>query len=426
VNIRTFRIRAIRTIADLEWRLPTSVPSAGWHVIIGDNGSGKSSVLRSLALTLVGPSEAPGLRQDWNDWLQKGSKTGYIYLNVDDDKDYDHWEGKGRQLKKYYIGTALYFSREPDGIVRLVKPKTRNPFRTLWGGKSGWFSAAYGPFRRFTGGDKDTEKMFFSHPRLARHLSVFGENVALSECLVWLQELRFKELEDKSASSLLGAVTRFINDSGFLPHDCRIDEINSKEVVFVDPKGCKVDVEELSDGFRAILSMTFELIRQMTVAFDEHLIFDPNDATRIVVPGVVLIDEIDAHLHPTWQRRVGLWFRTHFPRMQFIVTTHSPLACQAADVGSVYRLPTPGSHQKAEMVTGKELDRLLYGNVLDAYGTEMFGANIARSERSLYMSSRLAELNQKEVYTGLSPEERVEQTELRAALPSAGAVGASA
>jgi hypothetical protein len=166
--------------------------------------------------------------------------------------------------------------------------------------------------------------------------------------------------------------------------------------------------------------MTFELIRQMTNEFEQHRVFDPADPTRIIVPGVVLIDEVDAHLHPTWQRRVGLWFRTHFPKMQFIVTTHSPLVCQAADVGSVFRLPTPGTNQKAEMVAGKELDRLLYGNVLDAYGTEMFGSNVARSERSLYMSSRLAELNQKEVYTGLTPEEREEQKKLRATLPSAG------
>jgi energy-coupling factor transporter ATP-binding protein EcfA2 len=420
MHIRTFRIHAIRTITDLDWRLSPSVEPAGWHVIIGDNGSGKSSILRSVALTLVGPSEAPALRQDWNDWLQKEARSGWIHLNIDEDKLYDHWEGKGRQLKKYYIGTSLSFSRATDGTVSLTKPKSRNPFRTLWSGKSGWFSAAYGPFRRFTGGDKDTEKMFYSHPRLARHLSVFGENVALSECLVWLQELKFDELEQRPEHSLLAAVTRFINDSGFLPHDCRIHDINSKEVVFVDPKGCKVDVEELSDGFRAILSMTFELIRQMTNEFEQHRVFDPADPTRIIVPGVVLIDEVDAHLHPTWQRRVGLWFRTHFPKMQFIVTTHSPLVCQAADVGSVFRLPTPGTNQKAEMVAGKELDRLLYGNVLDAYGTEMFGSNVARSERSLYMSSRLAELNQKEVYTGLTPEEREEQKKLRATLPSAG------
>ena len=48
--------------------------------------------------------------------------------------------------------------------------------------------------------------------------------------------------------------------------------------------------------------------------------------------GVVLIDEIDAHLHPEWQREIGFWLKRHFPNIQFIVTTHSPIICQAADV----------------------------------------------------------------------------------------------
>src|ERR1700686_3640156 len=103
MNIRTFTLRRIRSIDQLEWKLAHNVPSAGWHVIIGGNGSGKSTVLRSLALILVGPSEAPALTQDWNDWLKKNTNFGSIYINVDEDKKYDHWEGQGRQLKKNYI-----------------------------------------------------------------------------------------------------------------------------------------------------------------------------------------------------------------------------------------------------------------------------------------------------------------------------------
>ena len=48
--------------------------------------------------------------------------------------------------------------------------------------------------------------------------------------------------------------------------------------------------------------------------------------------GVILIDEIDAHLHPAWQKRIGFWLKAHFPNIQFIVTTHSPFICQAADI----------------------------------------------------------------------------------------------
>ena len=131
-----------------------------------------------------------------------------------------------------------------------------------------------------------------------------------------------------------------------------------------------------------------------------------------------MIDEVDAHLHPTWQRRIGLWFREHFPNIQFIVTTHSPLVCQAAEHGTVFRLPAPGSEEKAEMVDGIALQRLLYGDVLDAYGTALFGDDVGRSEKGKEMMEELAELNVKEVNFGLNKTERARQRTLRGAFPT--------
>jgi predicted ATP-binding protein involved in virulence len=117
-----------------------------------------------------------------------------------------------------------------------------------------------------------------------------------------------------------------VNLEGFLPFGAKLDRVSSKAVQFLDGDGYQVNIEDLSDGYRSILSMTLELIRQLAAEYGPMQIFSP-DGTQIVVPGVVLVDEIDVHLHPTWQRRVGLWFREHFPQIQFIVTTHSPLVC---------------------------------------------------------------------------------------------------
>ncbi len=294
-----------------------------------------------------------------------------------------------------------------------------DPGRIIWVGTAGWFSASYGPFRRFTGGDADYEKLFFTNPRLARHLSVFDESVALTEGLRWLQQLQYKRLERDPEGQLLEPLLKFINQPGFLPHQARMESISSREVLFVDGNGFRVPVEELSDGYRSILSMTFELIRQLAATYGPKRVFNPKDPTKVNVPGVVLIDEVDAHLHPTWQRRVGLWFREHFPEIQFIVTTHSPLVCQAAEVGTVWRLPRPGTDEQARQITGAELDRLVYGNVLDAYGTGLFGEGVARSEASKQRLERLAELNLKEVRKGLTAAERKEQGSLRASLPTA-------
>ncbi|MCP3143041.1 AAA family ATPase [Pyxidicoccus xibeiensis] len=414
----------IRSIDALEWELPSSAATlAGWHVIIGDNGAGKSSVLRAIALALVGPQEAIALRQDWNEWLRWKAQFGSIQLTMDWDKSWDFFAGEGLSPMAGHLLAELTLARvssNPEQAELWRAIQLPAPDNNVWGDGYGWFCASYGPFRRFTGGNKDQEKLFISNPRLARHLSVFGESVALTESLEWLRLLQFKRLEGGGDEGvLLDLLKQFINQPDFLPHDARLESISSNGVRFVDGNGCDVPVENLSDGYRSILSMTFELIRQLVKTYGVAKVFSPGAPTTVRVPGVVLIDEIDVHLHPTWQRRVGHWFRKHFPNIQFIVTTHSPLICQAATVGSIFRLPRPGSQERGGMVTGVARDRLLYGNVLDAYGTGAFGDVPTRSPEALVQLERLAILNQKELAEGLTEGERSEQQGLRARLPTA-------
>ncbi len=420
--LERIQIQNIRSLENVVWdrNFTPEKNGAGWHVILGDNGSGKSSFIRAVALALVGPLEAKALRQDWNEWLRKGQEQGYVRLTLTGDWKYDTFSGRGATPSQFFLRAGLILSRRPDNnSVTLLKMQTRsNPDRFIWADKGGWFCASYGPFRRFTGGDKDYDKVFYSNPKLAAHLSAFGESVALTESLEWLKELQFKHLERRTEGNLLQEIAKFVNQKGFLPHQARLQGVSSAGVIFVDGNGCKIGVEELSDGYRSILSMTFELIRQMVKAYPGKTIFSDN-FSHIVVPGVVLIDEVDAHLHPSWQRQIGLWFREHFPNIQFIVTTHSPFVCQAADVGTVYRLPKPGSNEKAGMVTGTDLDRLLFGNVMDAYSTDMFGTGATRSEESKKRLQKLAELNMAELMRELTAEERQEQENLRSTLPTA-------
>ena len=259
--------------------------------------------------------------------------------------------------------------------------------------------------------------MFLSNPRLGAHVSVFGENVALTESLYWLRELNYKRLEKSSEGHVLNRLKHFVNQDNFLPHGIRLKHVSSEGVEFEDANSISVAVEELSDGYRSVLSMTFELIRQLLRTYPEEMVFDTKNES-INVPGIVMIDEVDAHLHPTWQKKIGFWLTQHFPNIQFIVTTHSPLICQAAVNGSIFRLATPGSHETGGMLEGVDRDRLLYGDILDAYSTEAFGTADTRSAQGNEMQDRLAALNVKELAKGLSSEEREEQERLRAAFPT--------
>jgi hypothetical protein len=284
----------------------------------------------------------------------------------------------------------------------------------MWGTNAGWFSASFGPFRRFTGGDQTFDRLFFSNPRLAPHLSAFGEDVALTEGLRWLRDLHVKQLEKAGDEiEILGHLVNFLNNSSLLPHGAKVSEVRSEEIIVLDGSGARVVVEQLSDGYRSVLSMIFEILRQMTKAYGASQLVDAlnRDSSCVRLPGVVAIDEVDAHLHPSWQRDIGPWFTRCFPEIQFIVSTHSPIICRSAK--SVWRLPTPGSEEAPERIEGDNLNRLIHGSILEAYGTEFFGTDIARSAASKELMEELAKLNRKSLKGVVSDGERARMEQLR-------------
>jgi hypothetical protein len=212
----------------------------------------------------------------------------------------------------------------------------------------------------------------------------------------------------------------FVNQPGLLPVGMQMQLTTFKKpLVFSTSKlGENALLHDLSDGYRSVLSLTLELIRQLVQRFGPDIFeTDEDGVVRVVPPGVVLIDEVDVHLHPTWQQRVGQWFTKHFPNIQFIIATHSALVCQAAVKGTIFRLPTPGTEEVAGFIEGDELHKLLYGNILDAYGTEAFG-RVTRSEQGRALSKRLAWLNTQMFVRELSAAEQAEREELRAAMPT--------
>ena len=87
--------------------------------------------------------------------------------------------------------------------------------------------------------------------------------------------------------------------------------------MIVDKDGEELIVDQLSDGEKCLLATVGDLARRLAIA-------SPDSASPLQERGVVLIDEVDLHLHPRWQRRVVPALQRTFPNCQFIVTTHSP------------------------------------------------------------------------------------------------------
>jgi len=415
VNIEN--IKSIKNF-EMEFENPT-----GWHVLIGDNGSGKSGIIQAIALALIGSDEIAGIQPNWNDYLKWGENHGTIELKITASEN-DPRIPSGKFSRTKY-NSSINLKRKEKEIISL---ESQSPFKSIFRHNNseeqiGWFSAGYGPFRRFTGGSEEIGKIFNNpgYSRLASHLSLFREDVALTEISKWLMKIKFQTLEKKVKKSHLEQIKKFINSSGFLPHGTELKDVSSSGVSFIDGNGADVLITQMSDGYRSILSLTFELIRQLSKVYGDERIFKNVGKGNIVIdlPGVVLIDEVDAHLHPTWQTRIGQWFTKYFPNIQFIVTTHSPLVCRACEKGSIWRLGAPGSDNQSGEVTRTDKNRLIYGNILDAYGTEVFGKSVSISAEGNEKRTRLGELNIKSILgEKIEDEELKELKELKEIFPT--------
>ncbi len=411
---------------------------AGWHVLIGDNGTGKSSIVRGIAATLIGPEQIAAVLQNWEEWLSKGTKTGSIRLEILPDWTVD--SSRRGQPSKTNVVNEFTFNRMDRGVQMQSNSsqKPLPPSNYNWGNNTGWFSVAYGPFRRFTGGDTRWSKVYYSAPKAGAHLSVFGEDIALTEALDWLKELDRKRLKARENMEIVGVaetpsdylsqsdqlfnnIKSFINSSGLLPHNSSFEGVDiDGNIIFIDSKRNSIKVTDMSDGYRSILSLTFELIRQMERTYGANKLFGQQYSSgQIQLPGVVLIDEIDAHLHPTWQTRIGQWFTHVFPNIQFIVTTHSPLICRGCMdesghiKGSIWRISAPDSAVGHGLLNDTDRDRLIYGNVLDAYGTGAFGENIERTKAAQALLKELAQLDKLHTFGQISHEQDDRRLELQ-------------
>jgi hypothetical protein len=193
--------------------------------------------------------------------------------------------------------------------------------------RSGWLVCGYGPHRRMTGSATSLTEKIGDDSRAARCLTLFYEQAALVSAEQWLIRMHhtWRDSRLKSDQLRLAAVKRMLND-GLLHGGVRLAKITPERVFFSTPFGKTVPMSDLSDGYRTMLALALDLLRHVDYGFGlDRVLKTKNGRPYVSATGIVLIDEIDSHLHPTWQRLVGEWLHTCFPRMQFIVATHSPL-----------------------------------------------------------------------------------------------------
>jgi len=143
-------------------------------------------------------------------------------------------------------------------------------------------------------------------------------------------------------------------------------ELSAPFVEFHTPYGW-VRLKDLSLGIRTLITWMVDLASRL---FDRY----PKSANPLAEPAVVLVDEIDLHLHPRWQRTLLGFLSERFPNTQFIATAHSPLVVQAAEDANIVLLRREGDHvvieNHMEPIKNLRVDQILT--------SELFGLESAR------------------------------------------------
>jgi hypothetical protein len=246
-------------------------------------------------------------------------------------------------------------------------------------------------------------------PTTERFVTMFQEAASLAEVDQWMRLLKHKELENKDAErEQLALVLELLRDD-LMPNQITVDRVDSDGLWLKDRNGVQLAWGEMSDGYRAAAALLADIVRHLIGTYGLAGLTEKTGEgkTAIKRSGVVLIDEIDAHLHPGWQREIGFWLKRHFPNIQFLVTTHSPIICQAADQNGLFVLPDPGGEGRPGPLSDEDYQKVIASRPDTILLTPAFGLQNTRSPRAVEARATLAKLEAKKRSGGaLTPDEQ--------------------
>ena len=363
-NFRTFRkseITFCHQDRDFEASEMPRPKLPNLNLLLANNGFGKTSLLRAIALAALGPAV--------------GDSGIYPYRLI-------RREAKQRILKPAIIKAGFHAhpqDRSPytelDSHVR-VEPKgdieslqwasaDEKPWHPVFSSDSdAFFMVGYGSTRRVSKSNR-FEQSSKSSPRAARIMGLFEEDYSLRPLNTWLPQYRTNPQLKGRYVQVQHLINKLVGRDGW-----EFTGMQDKEGEYLfGKKGVQVPFPALSDGYRAFLGWLGDLLYHVCETC-------PSGKKLVENRGIVMIDEIDLHLHPKWQMTVLPNLARHLPNIQFIVTSHSPLVVSSLEWMNII-LMSPGVRQSSTIkrvewaVHGLDADQVLL--------TDFFGLDSTRA-----------------------------------------------
>ncbi len=381
-----------------------------WTMIVGDNSVGKSCLLESIAIGLCDEASAAALMKELpGGLLRKNASPKKKEISGSIDIDFRTRVGGQRHSIKTKLKRKPVDA--PPKLKQAIDDEENFPWENI-------FICGYGPQRA-----SDADRSYDEYDPLAAVYTLFNYEATLQnpELILRRQPASRRRQWMKKLLQVLMLEDKF---------EIKLDE---KGIEIVGSWG-EHPLWSLSDGYR---STTFWLLDFLAWQVYFRTSNGKVSNGRKPFSGVLLIDELEQHLHPIWQRHIVGRLRKQFPRVQFITTTHSPLV--ALGVSDIPNVKIVSLRRENQVICFEEIDpQVLRGMRADQVLTsDIFGVSMARSVddeskilrfRELYLKDRLAESEKREFKklkriiehdmpeAGETEEERRLQKELRVLL----------
>lgn len=298
-------------------------------VVAGVNGVGKSGILHALAVLFsrslpeFTPSSAKPVLFT-NDDIHHGKpslETSAVFtvadqrchINVQRVKADDAGGDKSLLLLE---NVQTEFAR--TGTLDAARAETQRVLRALRDRPAQPVVIFFSPRRQLPGKPKTIPKPTPFAPKEAYKFALDDRDVTLREFMHWFRAQ--ESLTEPNARIRINVLERLKQVvTTFMPEFTGLRIESSPLRMLVDKGNVPLMLNQLSDGERGMLAILFDITRRLAIA-------NPNSADPVAEgEAIVLIDEIELHLHPLWQRQVLKRFAETFKRCQFVVTSHSPL-----------------------------------------------------------------------------------------------------
>lgn len=306
--LKKIEIKNFRCLDNIKLSFDSEKSIRKQTILLGENGTGKTNLLKAIALITAGSNALGELLGNPDDWIQYGKDFCEIKAKLVTKKSEERSLSinikRGDTLKDIIIWNQKSLTEIDDAINNA----TRN-----------YFVVAYGSSRRL--GEERNGK-YFEDIRARNISTLFNRDSVLNPLESWAIDLDYREQK-----AGLEVVRETLNS--FLPGITFKEIDKKKKQLLFNTKDGVIPLNYLSDGYQNMAAWIGDLLYRITSTFEDY-------KSPLTARGLLLVDEIDLHLHPKWQRILLDFISKNLPNFQLIATTHSPLTAQQSDKNELF------------------------------------------------------------------------------------------